>query len=1244
MVMAPTLPIVTPAASDGSIRISPNKSTSSLPDLEIRQANTGLQRSKSQANVLASRFTGTTSEKSKASLTRARSKQGVSKKQAAIQDNERHSRKKNRSQKRYESSPSPPPPPRRQSRSRLVTKKLPVRRVRTTGTAPYLTVHPSVLSILSGLSTLSKASGSTNSTMTQQKYDREAGRASLKMAGKPSMLGVAVNQPPHAATAAPVQNQTRSSSMSSVEEERPPRFTPMTSPNTSGRWIHGRYIGQAPEGTQPSRSRDDSHQASAPGFDDQQHPVRGRDLPGGLQDRSRHYMAPYRQQEWQGYLPRGVHPHQYQGYPQEHFAYPRRSSISSYDAYAYAQSTRTGSASARATHQRPVLDSARQPLQHSLSSSEGHEPTSQGNSKSPMPSSPIAEAKPGLGANSVDDAGSSKNQNTVQPPDSYQPQQIPPGLPKKALEAPPAIFRRFMPLHNRILTQIQSDLSTYESQLQALEQQISSYPGPDMAYLQSLQARRRHMLSNVFEKLGQYNSAVELSKSTLALKDPLTVDLFRLQSLKDSYPGPTDVDAGVLLHQDDLFILPNRSEVETAGSETELQSNPESSEDEAYNEPSKATASNNKTSTVRVNTGLERPQAGRSEQPGLRKHHRLREFLVIVAALSWVGLIWISGHRSHYNTLLLIAVLFGSTASTVIFSVKDIVKKGVRRFIQDDWVFVFGKAWTPLMVVTLIGLWDSPVLFALALHPAVLWALLMSVIISEEHSGPFQVTVTPDVAVQDPAVSQDGSSETPTPNPGTEDRVDNKETAHEVSRSSFPVRGTYGSVTAAETASGILRSQEGHDASISQPGTIASLPLPDTNQRCQTSDLSTLNRETQSLDMSEAPQNGCAKGSILPCGSDSGAELSHSIPNSPNKEQGMSRHSSNLSDLDVIPGCLCLSCFGPIVSFRVALFLVREAVASSHPSAAWLTFCMAFVMSGALTFECAVRGQPVASLFWRIIFNSLLLASAFTLFAMEWGHFPEKIFGFALLSWLLSLYLLGTTSSKPYCRTLDTLRSTRWRLEKVMPGWTHEDRPDSELTSSSSGMDGPIGFRILIALGALVFFGTLITTYFLPEKPFLIPSLLQGFLLAVMLVAWFTKTCEASYGCYRDQVLLMYLSALLSFLCVSIHLSLLDWALGSLVFGGSCSWLSSTEKSPMQDWRVLHKCVKRIQNEGEFPKRWGIKNLDHVVRSIEAKKALYSSFGLPWIWIGTGEPEEDVDDLVQTESMRIIHGLLQLDG
>ncbi|TKX20052.1 hypothetical protein C1H76_7734 [Elsinoe australis] len=778
--MAPTLPIVTPAASDGSIRISPNKSTSSLPDLEIRQANTGLQRSKSQANVLASRFTGTTSEKPKASLTRARSKQGISKKQAAIQDNGKHSRKKNRSQKRYESSPSPPPPPRRQSRSRLVTKKLPVRRVRTTRTAPYLTVHPSVLSILSGLTTLSKASGSTNSTMTQQKYDREAGRASLNMAGKPSMLGVAVNQPPHAATAAPVQNQTRSSSMSSVEGERPPRFTPMTSPNTSGRWIHGRYIGQAPEGTQPSRSRDDSHQASAPGFDDQQHAVRGRDLPGGLQDRSRHYMAPYRQQEWQGYLPRGVHPHQYQGYPQEHFAYPRRSSISSYDAYAHAQSTRTGSASAHATHRQPVLDSARQPLQHSLSSSEGHEPTSQGNSKSPMPSSPIAEAKPGLGAHSVDDASSSKDQNTVQPPDSYETQQIPPGLPKKAIEVPPAIFRRFMPLHNRILTQIQSDLSTYESQLQALEQQISSYPGPDMAYLQSLQARRRHMLSNVFEKLGQYNSAVELSKSTLALKDPLTVDLFRLQSLKDSYPDPTDVDAGVLLHQDDLFILPNRSEVETAGSGTELQLNSESSsEAEAYNESSKATASDNQTSTVRVNTVLERPQARRSEQPGLREHNRSREFLVIVAALSWVGFIWISGHRSHYNTPLLIAVLFGSTASTVIFSMKDIVNKGVRRFIQDDWVLVFGKAWTPLMVVTLIGSWDSPVLFALALHSAVLWALLMSLIISEEHSGTFQVTVTPGVAVQDPAVSQDGSSETPTPNPGTEDRVDNKETAHE---------------------------------------------------------------------------------------------------------------------------------------------------------------------------------------------------------------------------------------------------------------------------------------------------------------------------------------------------------------------------------------------------------------------------------------------------------------------------------
>ncbi|PSK56763.1 hypothetical protein B9Z65_6387 [Elsinoe australis] len=777
--MAPTLPIVTPAASDGSNRISPNKSTSSLPDLEIRQANTGPQRSKSQANVLASRFTGTTSEKSKASLTRARSKRGVSKKQAAIQDNERHSRKKNRSQKRYESSPSPPPPPRRQSRSRLVTKKLPVRRVRTTRTAPYLTVHPSVLSILSGLTTLSKASGFANSTMTQQKYDRGAGKASLKMAGTPSMLGVAVNQPPQAATAAPVQNQTRSSSMSSVEGERPPRFTPMTSPNTSGRWIHGRYIGQAPEGTQSTRSRDDSHQASAPGFDDQQHPVRGRDLPGGLQDRSRHYMDPYRQQEWQGYLPRGFHPHQYQGYPQEHFAYPRRSSISSYDAYAYAQSTRTGSASAHATHLQPVLDSARQPLQHSLSSSEGHEPTSQGNSKSPMPSSSIAEAKPGLGAHSVDDARNSKDQTTVQSPDSYEPQQIPPGLPKKTLEVPPAIFRRFMPLHNRILTQIQSDLSTYESQLQALEQQISSYPGPDMAYLQSLQARRRRMLSNVFEKLGQYNSAVELSKSTLALKDPLTVDLFRLQSLRDSYPGPTDVDACALLHQDDLFILPNRSEVETAGSETELQLDSESSsEDEAYNESSKATASDNQTSTMRANTGLERPQARRSEQPGLRKHNRSREFLVIVAALSWVGFIWTSGHRSHYNTPLLIAVLFGSTACTVIFSMKDIVNKGVRRFIQDDWVLVFSKAWTPLMVVTLIDLWDSPVLFALALHPAVLWALLMSLVISEEHSSTFQVTVTPDVAVQDPAVSQDGSSETPTPNPGTEDRVDNKETAH----------------------------------------------------------------------------------------------------------------------------------------------------------------------------------------------------------------------------------------------------------------------------------------------------------------------------------------------------------------------------------------------------------------------------------------------------------------------------------
>ncbi|KAF4549024.1 Hypothetical protein D9617_24g017380 [Elsinoe fawcettii] len=154
----------------------------------------------------------------------------------------------------------------------------------------------------------------------------------------------------------------------------------------------------------------------------------------------------------------------------------------------------------------------------------------------------------------------------------------------------PAVFRRFTTLHHRIISQIQSDLATYESQLISLEQRIKSYPGPDMGYLQALQDRRRYILTNVFEKLEQYHAAIALARSDTTLNEsrasersafgPGSADNFVVAGSRsvlyeradqearseDSSAASSAEDSGAEANHTDLDASGNKKQVSDSGS------------------------------------------------------------------------------------------------------------------------------------------------------------------------------------------------------------------------------------------------------------------------------------------------------------------------------------------------------------------------------------------------------------------------------------------------------------------------------------------------------------------------------------------------------------------------------------------------------------------------------------------------------------------------------------------------------
>ncbi|PNS17584.1 hypothetical protein CAC42_8127 [Sphaceloma murrayae] len=442
--------------------IRSSRSASSLTESAKKQQQS-LKRSKSQTDFLAS---GPGILK-KGSSEPAGVKQGVDKKRSHV--DERHSRRRHRTRQTYDFSP----PPTRQSRSpvRLVHKKLPVRRVRTARRGPYLNINPSTLSVLSGLTSLSQA---TNSTMTQEKYDRETGKSGqrLSITTRPADEASMHSNPVRPLARPP----DRPSSASPAGEEGPRTYMPQASPITSGKRVYGRHVGRSAD--LPTQAQ--SQTAQAPRTD----------------DRSEHHPPLSQTPSDAGYQPA-------RRYQQE-------------GSVIEAPSPRD---------QRPRPDTTEQPVVAELIT-------------------PPSQASGRTSLSSVDNV--------------------------------PPVFRRFMPLHKRILSQIQSDLTIYETQLQSLEQQIRSYPGPDMTYLQALQGRRRQILSSVFEKLEQYDKAMQLSQSSALFPDPAVEDVVALGGLTGGQHSMALRD-GILPQNSDLFTLSSSQAFYSAGNNN--QESPDSSSD-----------------------------------------------------------------------------------------------------------------------------------------------------------------------------------------------------------------------------------------------------------------------------------------------------------------------------------------------------------------------------------------------------------------------------------------------------------------------------------------------------------------------------------------------------------------------------------------------------------------------------------------------------------------------------------------